>query len=514
MIPYDNEILELQAKLKGSLIEFSRFFYPLLTSRDFIIPHPICRESHIISICRELTKCLRLEQRGHRLIINVPPGHGKSTLLVLWMAWCFTHYPDSRFMYISYSKSLAAKHTETLKRLMSLKEYQYLFGIKIRHDSKAKEFFQTEQGGQVAAFGSQGAIVGVDAGLPALDRFSGALIMDDMHKIDEAHSDLIRENVINNYRETIQQRARSANVQLIFIGQRVHEDDLPAYLLSGKDGYEWNKLILKSIDSANNALYPEAFPLDMLEIKRERDPYVFMSQYQQEPVGAGAGLFKREWFYEMDLDPEILVSFITCDTSETDKSWNDATAFSFWGIYELKVGGKGTGQLALHWLDTYECRVEPKNLEGEFLNFYANCNNYKVPPLIAAIEKKSTGVTLVSTLKNLRGLSIREIERSRASGSKTQRFIDIQSFIASKRISYTCNAPHMEKCLAHMEKITANSSHRFDDIADTVADAVKLALIDKTVYAFDRRDNNDSSIMAELSQQVSARVNASRVQGW
>jgi hypothetical protein len=29
-----------------------------------------------------------------------------------------------------------------------------------------------------------------------------------------------------------------------------------------------------------------------------------------------------------------------------------------------------------------------------------------------------------------------------------------------------------------MQKITANDSHRFDDIADTCADAIKLALID------------------------------------
>lgn len=32
-----------------------------------------------------------------------------------------------------------------------------------------------------------------------------------------------------------------------------------------------------------------------------------------------------------------------------------------------------------------------------------------------------------------------------------------------------------------MSKITANNTHRYDDIADTLADAIKIALIDKIV---------------------------------
>jgi hypothetical protein len=32
-----------------------------------------------------------------------------------------------------------------------------------------------------------------------------------------------------------------------------------------------------------------------------------------------------------------------------------------------------------------------------------------------------------------------------------------------------------------MSKITANDSHRHDDIADTLADAIKISLIDKSI---------------------------------
>lgn len=494
------EKAELIAKLHGSFLLFVRTFYPILTGREFIISQPLGRESHFITIARELVKCSRLQTL--RLIINCPPGHGKSILCSLWVAWTMAQFPDSKYLYISYSHTLAAAHTDTIRRIMMLKEYRALFGVALRADSKAKDFFQTTQGGAVAAFGSSGAITGRDAGLPGLDRFSGALLIDDAHKPDEVHSDLVREGVIQNYRETILQRVRGINVPMIFIGQRLHEADLAAYLLEGKDGSVWDRVILKSIDEAGNALYPEAFPLATLQIRQEHDIYVFSSQHQQEPQPSGGSLFKSSYFALLEFDPDIFVTFITCDTAETSKSYNDATVFSFWGIYEIENEGVLTGEMGLHWLDCLELRVEPKDLREEFLSFWHSCALYDVPPLMAAIEKKSTGVTLISVLEELRGIQIRDIPRNKTSGSKTQRFLDIQPFVAAKLVSFTKDAPHKDTCIEHMTKITANNSHRFDDIADTLADACKITFIDKTLYNAHNNRYSSQSVMTELGDQM------------
>jgi len=164
-----------------------------------------------------------------RLLVNVPPGHGKSVMISFWVAWCYAKWPDCNFLYISYSKTLAASHTEVIKRIMSLSQYKTIFNVHLRDDSQAKDAFTTQAGGTVAAFGSSGAITGRNAGLPGLDRFSGCVIIDDAHKPDEVHSDLIREGIITNFRETIQQRPRGINVPIVFIGQRLHEQDLPAF---------------------------------------------------------------------------------------------------------------------------------------------------------------------------------------------------------------------------------------------------------------------------------------------
>jgi hypothetical protein len=495
----DKEQAQLISDLQSSFFLFIRTFYPLLTGRQFIISQPLGRESHIITVSRELVKCAKLETL--KLVCNIPPGHGKSTLLSYWIAWCMAKYPDSRFLYISYAQTLAASHTDTVRRIMLSREYKELFGVELRADSKAKDFFQTTAGGAVGAFGSAGAITGRDAGLPGLDRFSGALILDDPHKPDEVFSDTMREKVIQNYRDTIQQRARGINVPFIMIGQRLHEADLCDYLLRGEDGHDWHSVILKSIDEAGNALYPEAFPLAMLRIRQERDIYVFAAQHQQNPQPAGGAVFKKDWFVILDESPHFLMTFITGDTAETDKDYNDATAFSFWGIYEIESMGRKTGQYGLHWIDCIEVHVEPKDLKEVFLDFWGECMRCPTPPLLFAGEKKSTGVTLLSTLKELRGMQIRDLPRNAATGNKTKRFLECQQYVAARFISFTKDHRHVDMCIDHMSKITANETHRRDDIADTFADGVKIGLIDKTLIHANTLQTDYNQVAKNLTLQ-------------
>ena len=89
---------------------------------------------------------------------------------------------------------------------------------------------------------------------------------------------------------------------------------------------------------------------------------------------------------------------------------------------------------------------------------------HKVRPEMAAIEKKSSGVTLCSILSDMRGLKIREVMRTKASGSKTARFLEMQPKIASKLITFTEDARHAEMCIKHMIKITTNDTHKNDDV--------------------------------------------------
>lgn len=472
------ETLELKAKLLGSLLTFTKMFYKLRTGRDFRISYPVGRESHFITVCRNLVKV----QRGeiNRLIINIPPRYGKTELLIHFVAWSLAQYPDSNFLYVSYSHTLAKKQTQTIREIINLPYYRKLFDIRIADNSSAKDDFELESGGSVYAAGAGGTITGRGAGIMGCNRFGGCIVIDDIHKPDEATSDVIREGIIDWYYNTMQSRLNDGvRTPIVFIGQRVHEYDLPSHLLSSENN--WDKLIIPALDVVKNALYPELHSKQDLLDMQQKEAYVFASQYQQNPTPAGGGIWKEEDFLLLDETPHIIATFITADTAETDKDYNDKTVFSFWGVYKIVQQNIESEMYGLYWIDCVELSIEPRDLKNEFLAFYAGCMQYQIKPNLAAIEKKSTGVTLVSILKDMQGLQILEIERTKASGSKASRYLEIQPYIASKRITLSRYGKHVKMCLDHCKKITANNTHRFDDIADTLYDAVKIALIDKLI---------------------------------
>lgn len=493
---------EEASRLRGSLQEFTRFFTKHITNRDYIESQPIGRESHQIIICRELTAMTRMEHPNENLLINVEPGSGKSLQICMWIAWCYTHNPHCNFIYVSHSQTLAAEQTAFIRLIMTSRIYEYLFEVYIAKDTRAKDHFATTVGGHVAAFGSAGAIVGRNAGLPGQMAFSGAVVIDDAHKPDEAFSDTMRENVIRNYETTIRQRPRGENVPIIFIGQRVHEADLASFFIENKDTKPWRKVILKALDDAGNALYPEVHSKEYLLELETKSPYVFYSQFQQNPTPAGGSLFRPEWFLELDKEPDFILTFITADTAETDKTYNDPTAFSFFGLYEIEVFGKKTGQLGLHWIDCLEEWIDAKDLEERFIDFWRECSHHTKPPLMAAVEKKSTGVTLIGALNNMQGLKIKDVQRTAASGSKAARYIEMQPYAASKRITFTRGARHISKCKIHMSKIAANNAHRHDDICDTLYDGVKIALIDKMLHNPEAKNNPANDVMNAIAQKM------------
>lgn len=475
-------VSDLKCRLAGSLIEFTQAFYKLRCHRLFLLSDPIGRESHFISIARALTKVL--DGEISRLIINMPPRYGKTESVIHFIAWAMAIYPDSNFLYVSYNLDLAMKQTATIKNIIEMKQYRDVFGIKLSEDTHAKANFETERGGAVYAAGSGGTIVGRGAGVRGItNRFSGAIIIDDIIKPDEALSDNVRAGVVEWYYNTMISRTNNANTPIIFIGQRVHEADLAGHLIE-QGG--WHVLSLPAIDEVGNVLHPEMHDRKALLNIEKNTPYVFAAQYQQNPQPAGGGIFKPEWFYTMDEEPEILATFITADTAETAKTYNDASVFSFWGLYKVE----NTEEWALHWIDCLEIRVEPKDLEAEFMDFYHKCCGHRVKPRLAAIEKKSTGVTLASTVSKIRGLQVKALDRNSTSGSKTQRFLEMQPYIASKLISFTKDARHKEHVIEHMRKITANNSHRFDDIADSCQIAIEVGLIDKYVRTYISQQNN------------------------
>lgn len=463
-------------ELLGSLLHFTQIFYLLRTGRKFNLSNPNERESHFISICKDLTSVILGEI--NRLMINVPPRYGKTELLIHFVAWALAKFQDSNFIYVSYAHLLAKKQTQTIRNIIEMQEYRDYFNIWLKDDTSAKDNFEVNTGGSVYAVGAGGSITGRGAGIQGVPYFGGAIIIDDIIKPADATSDTIRDSINDWFYNTLQSRLNSPRTPIIFIGQRVHEDDLAGHLLRSD---EWHKTIIPALDEKKNPLHPDMHDLKALQKMQQESPYVFASQYQQNPQPAGGGIFKPEWFPLLEDEPKMQLTFITTDTAETDKNYNDATVFLHFGLYRILHNGEDSGFFGLHILDCEELRVEPKDLKPAFLRFYAGACRHSVKPKIAAIEKKSTGTTLLSVLEEYQGLQLLDIERTKASGSKTARFLEAQPYIAARQVSLPAYGNHTNMVLTHMSKITANNTHRFDDIADAIYDGVKLALIDKAI---------------------------------
>ena len=428
-------------------------------------------------VCFSVDSKDRLFAVGKGLILT----HNTS-LLMNFVAWTLAHYSDSNYLYISVSHDLATRATSEIRNIITTPYYRKIFDVNLRDDSSAKGSFTTKYGGTIEAIGAGGTIVGKGAGLRGTDRFGGSIIIDDVHKPDEATSDVIRNGVIEWFHNTLLSRRNDGErTPIIYIGQRVHEMDLAAHLIE-QGG--WKLVSLPALDFSGNALCPELHTAQELRKMQKLNEYVFAAQFQQDPAPAGGGLFKIDNFPILEETPKIIKTFITVDCAETAKTYNDATVFSLWGIYKIERFGSDTGLYGLHWLNCIEIFVEPKDLKNEFMEFYASSNKFNMLPSFIAIEKKSTGTTLVSVLNEIQGLSVIAIDRTIKSGSKTDRFISMQSYIAQKLVTLPYGAKHTKMCIDHMAKITANGTERRDDIADTLYDAVRMAFIDKTAISF------------------------------
>lgn len=455
---------------------FTQYFYKHRTGRNFVIAEPKSRKAHQYLIWNILEKVESLEIAN--LNINTPGRSGKTEIICHWIARMLAKYPQANFLYISATFNLATDATMIIRDIVRLPIYRYLFGVELREDSQAKNKIRTKQGGSVEALGAGGTITGKGAGVMGAPGFGGSIIIDDIMEPDDALSDVIRPRINNWYFTSIYDRYNSSQPSRIYIGHRLHEDDLPGNLIESGD---WQSLIIPALDSeaSNSSFFPEKITTEELMKIKELSPFTFAAKYQQDPISAGATLFTANDFPLFDVDPEMIATFVTADTAETDKTVNDATVFSFWGLYKIVNHYIETDLYGIHWIDCRELRVAPKDLQDEFWQFYATCMRYKTKPKFAAIEKKSTGVTLLSVLKEMQGLIVVDIDRNISSGCKNARFKGIQQYIASRLVSLPKGAPHTSMCINHMTRITANGAQAHDDIADTCYDAIKLALVDK-----------------------------------
>lgn len=292
--------LAIQIEAQEDLYFFSRYMFKERRKYKWL------HNWHHRVVCDALMKVFRGETK--RLIINIPPRYSKTELAVInFMAWCFGKVPDSEFIHVSYSATLAANNAFQTRNLVQETAYKRVFpDFALRDDSKAKDDWRTAKGGVCYSQGTGGTITGFGAG-KFRDTFGGAIIIDDPHKASEARSDTVRKGVIEWFQNTLESRTNSPDTPIIVIMQRLHEEDLAGWLLDGGNGEEWEHLELSAIQPDGSALWPAKHTIKVLNRMELAAPYVFSGQYRQRPSPPAGGFFKPDNIEIVDALPADII---------------------------------------------------------------------------------------------------------------------------------------------------------------------------------------------------------------
>lgn len=431
--------------------------------------HPFVPNWHLQLICNKLEAVTRREIK--RLIINVPPRSGKSTLVcVLWPVWTWLQDPTHQWLTISHSGTFATRDALKSRRLIQSPWFQSRWGhlFKLTGDQNQKTRYENDKRGYRIALGITGGITGEGG---------DTILLDDPMDRSAAHSEAERESANTTYDEAIRTRLNDpATGAIVVVMQRLHELDTTGHLLSGRE--RWSHLCLPveydpdhphmcaddRRTDPGEPLWPARFTPEVVDEARAY-PYSFAGQYQQRPSPAEGGMFKRAWFRyaERNGSPGLLkmdswrnvedaTRYLTVDLAASTKTTGDYTVIAAWASF------KG-GHLAL-------LGVMRDRLEGPDI----------VPQIGTMLERYQAGTAWIerigfqaSLIQDARrhGLPVRELNPDK---DKVTRAAPAAALMSDGRLWFAPGEWHGD--VEHELLSFPNAAH--DDIVDVVAYGVRV----------------------------------------
>lgn len=380
---------------------------------------------HIDAIIHQLDLVRQGENR--RLIVTMPPRHLKSRVVsIAWVAWMLGHNPALSFLCVSYGQDLSEDHARDCLKIMLSRWYREAFPNTVIQRSSVSDIRTTAGGGRMAT-SVDGATTGFGADF---------IIVDDPMKAQDAMSQAARDKVTRWFDDTLSQRLNNQLYgSIIVVMQRLHEGDLAGVL---KDRQSWRELCLPAIATCDEeiqltrgrvyrrregcALHPARLPLSELLRKRADNPYVFASQFQQQPVPAHGNMVEAAWLQTYDLarldcsQGQIVMSL---DTASKDNPFNDYSVC----VVALIVGKR------VYVIDVFRARLQFNPLKAKVIEL-ARLHAASV----LLIEDASSGTALIQSLGDDEPVGVPAPIRRRPEGDKIARVMNVSAMIMSGRL--------------------------------------------------------------------------------
>ena len=160
--------------------------------------------------------------RCPRLIVCLPPRHGKSFLVSQWFpVWYLENFPERKIILASYEADFAARWGGKVRDIII--QNQEMLNVRMKVKNPAQHYFETSEDGSMACAGVGGPLTGKGANL---------LIIDDYVKnSEEANSLTMREKTWDWWTSTARTRIEP------FMDSRTHQKVQPAVIVMAT---RWN----------------------------------------------------------------------------------------------------------------------------------------------------------------------------------------------------------------------------------------------------------------------------------
>ena len=331
-------------------------------------------------ICKRLEKFSKdvAQKKSPRLMLFMPPRHGKSTLAsIAFPAWHLGRNPEHEFISCSYSGSLAMGFSRKVRSLLRDPGYKTAFSTRLDPESQSAEAWLTTSGGGFVAACVGGGITGKGAHVLVID--------DPVKNREDAESQNNRDSNWYWYTSTAYTRLAPGGGVLVIL-TRWHDDDLAGRLLkAGADGGDdWEVVRYPAIAEEDEsfrdtveALHPERYDVPSLErIQKAVGPRDWSALYQQNPVADDGDYFNRgmiNYYEEDEVDQEQLRYYQAWDLAIGQRDRNDYSVGMCIGVDEHD---------RLYVMDVVRGRYDGFELVEKILDFYEQWK-----PSIIGIEK-------------------------------------------------------------------------------------------------------------------------------
>lgn len=293
-------------------------------------------------ICRELEIFSEqvANEESPRLIIEVPPRHGKSEIVSRnFPAFHLGRYPHHEIIATSYGADLARGFSRKVRELLKDDGYGTIFpdvGLDPGAQNLDHWLLDGHDGGYAAA-GVGGPITGKGMHVGIIDDY--------VKNSEEADSETARNSLWNWYESTFKSRLAPGG-GIIVMATRWHEDDLIGRILEDEgtidEGGVWKEIKFPAealqderYRKKGEALHPERYDNAFFDQFR-KNPRVWWSLYQQSPVVEDGDYFKNEDFryYKTGECPPLEEMTIYCagDFAVGTREANDFTVFTVVGV--------------------------------------------------------------------------------------------------------------------------------------------------------------------------------------